>query len=589
MRNRDPLQKPAAGLNGLLGHVGADLSPHEVRAAAHLLHGPEPCRVLHGPGWALAAGRLSGDGGVTAAFHGDIDNRLVLFTRLEAGGHPVADRDTAAVVRSAYRADGHAFAARIDGAYAAAVVDEQAGPLLVLATDPAGATPLYYHWDASRGRLRFATQIPALLMLIGNRPALWEPGLDAYLTAGVPLAGRTLFDGIRALPPGTTALCSRSGLRLIPRTSPAAPADDPAGHGRRPPDLLGEVRRYAGGTAHGPACVLGSASPGAGLVAELATLARPELPAVPPPDRSGRPAGLDPARLPEVLPHLAWVLGQPDPDPAALITYAQVDGARREGFRTVLDAGAVDGIIAARARVDAAVAGGAEWLTGYAGALAPVPAATRFRLYSSDYRAYLADRAASADPGGEGRTGPAGSCGAPGSLAQLLCAPPGGGCRRAALTALELGDLLPARVLRRVAHIGGAHGVRARLLLPPHTVWSAAPALTGGRLPAPGAGGPLSGLLTGAGPLAGFVRDVLAPERLRASGLLDPVAVNRLLVAQAARPDDRRAATVWSLMMFELWREEYGLTPGSRSAGRPRRARTPAGLPAIQRRPPILS
>ncbi|MEV6398846.1 asparagine synthase-related protein, partial [Streptomyces sp. NPDC051907] len=93
---------------------------------------------------------------------------------------------------------------------------------------------------------------------------------------------------------------------------------------------------------------------------------------------------------------------------------------------------------------------------------------------------------------------------------------------------------------------------------------------------------PVTALLARGTALTGLARDILSPARLKGLGMFDPAAVDRLLTAQLARPADRLATAVWSLLMFELWREEYGV---ARLASRlPRRAAAPADLPVLSRR-----
>ncbi|WP_405997056.1 asparagine synthase-related protein [Streptomyces sp. NBC_00829] len=561
----------------ILGHFGADISPHDLRSAVSQRmdagRSDADC-VQRGEGWALAAVQTMADKGITAAFEGEIDHRLGLLTRLEVHGRAVADRNDAALLRSAFELDGTDFAEHLDGSYIAAVVDTRSAPVLVLATDDAGTTPLYYHWDPARQQLRFASEIPALLTLLPRRPALWEPGLDAYLTTGAPLDGHTLIEGVRVLPPGTTAVCSRAGgLRLIRRaTGPGrtVPAPGPAAGVRVRATAVERVRRREAGA--GPTCLLGIGGPGTDLVTELAAAAGQGLPSVGLPDgeEAGRPAGIDAARLPELLPDLVRRLGQPDADPAALTTDILFASAHRAGFRSALATDTVDEIIAGRGRVEAAVrARDVEWLTRYADALSAVPSDTRFRLYSADYRAYVADR------GDAGR-----------ALMTRLGEHARGEARRAVLTGFELDVLLPARGLRRLAHLSGSHAVRARLPLAPRPVWAAAAPYAAARTPTTAGSRPvlpLTTLLTRNSAATRFVRDVLSPARLRASGLFDPDAVHRLLAAQLARPTDRIAVAVWSLVMFELWREEYRVA-GRRAVRTPHRAMSPADLPVLSRR-----
>jgi asparagine synthase (glutamine-hydrolysing) len=58
------------------------------------------------------------------------------------------------------------------------------------------------------------------------------------------------------------------------------------------------------------------------------------------------------------------------------------------------------------------------------------------------------------------------------------------------------------------------------------------------------------------GPLGGLLRDVLAPDRIRRSGLFDASVVSRLVEQHVARTHDHDSA-LWSLLVFELWRLEY--------------------------------
>ncbi|MDB5098505.1 MAG: asparagine synthase, glutamine-hydrolyzing [Cyanobacteria bacterium RYN_339] len=52
------------------------------------------------------------------------------------------------------------------------------------------------------------------------------------------------------------------------------------------------------------------------------------------------------------------------------------------------------------------------------------------------------------------------------------------------------------------------------------------------------------------------MRDMLSAERIRAGGLFDPVAVERLMADHLAGRHDHRKQ-LWTLLMFEWWREAY--------------------------------
>ncbi len=58
------------------------------------------------------------------------------------------------------------------------------------------------------------------------------------------------------------------------------------------------------------------------------------------------------------------------------------------------------------------------------------------------------------------------------------------------------------------------------------------------------------------GPLAGLLREILSPERLHAGGVFDPTMVGRLVDEHVGGRRDHRK-TLWSILVFELWRAHY--------------------------------
>lgn len=59
------------------------------------------------------------------------------------------------------------------------------------------------------------------------------------------------------------------------------------------------------------------------------------------------------------------------------------------------------------------------------------------------------------------------------------------------------------------------------------------------------------------GPLRDWMNDLLSPERIRRAGLLDPFAVDQMRRA-ALRGITTWDAQLWTLLMFESWREACG-------------------------------
>ncbi|MGY2061867.1 hypothetical protein ACW9HQ_43910, partial [Nocardia gipuzkoensis] len=68
---------------------------------------------------------------------------------------------------------------------------------------------------------------------------------------------------------------------------------------------------------------------------------------------------------------------------------------------------------------------------------------------------------------------------------------------------------------------------------------------------------PITAMLAPGQPLWEFARDTLSANRLRATDQLDAAAVDGLFTRQAGQPDDVASLTIWSLMVYEVWRELF--------------------------------
>jgi asparagine synthase (glutamine-hydrolysing) len=595
------------------GHFDADLSPHDMRVAGGLQRhgGPDEARLAQGAGWALGSNRLvitdpaggrqpyeSEDGQIKAVFNGEIYNHDELRSGLESRGHRFADRCDGGVLPALYQQHGTGFADRLDGMFAIALVDLRTEPTVVLATDDAGMKPIYYQWDGRR--LRFASELPALLTMGRERPALWEPGLDSYLATKTPFGEHTLVEGVQVLPPGTTAVCSRSrGLRLhrrAVRQRPPVTGGEPGWAGEMVRQVLAdEVRSLS--VADAQVCAITSGGLDSSLVTALMAGDAPaavhsfniayrgEWPhderhfAREVAQRAGtvhHQVELDAARFPELLPTVAWHLGQPNADPITLSTYGLFEAVHRAGFKVALTGDAADEVFAGYGRIRAAVTARGAWLPDYLDALAAVPANVRPRLYSADYRAFVAERGSASE-----------------AIAERLREEAVHRPRLEVITEFETQVRLPAYHLRRVDHLSMAHAVEVRLPFCQRSVRELGCALPHDQRLSPDGGRgkvalyaaargllprsvlerpkqpftlPITAMLAPGTPLWAYTREMLSPARLRTAGLLDPAAVERLLLAQQTRPADGLALATWSLLMFELWREEFAVR---RTAVRP--------------------
>ena len=144
-------------------------------------------------------------------YNGEVYNHAGLRRELEGRGHRFHTRcDTEAVLRG-YAEWGEGVLERLNGQFAFAVHDARDGSLF-LARDPFGVRPLY--WTLSRGDLYFASE-PAALFATGEvEAAPDERGVDQAFTFWAARAPRTVFRGVRALPPGACARWRGGRLRV---------------------------------------------------------------------------------------------------------------------------------------------------------------------------------------------------------------------------------------------------------------------------------------------------------------------------------------------------------------------------------------
>ncbi|MCA1811593.1 MAG: asparagine synthase (glutamine-hydrolyzing) [Halobacteriales archaeon] len=163
-----------------------------------------------------ASGRL------TIVYNGEVYNHLDLRVELEALGASFRTHSDTEVLLEGYRRWGAQLLERLEGMFAFALWDAERREL-VLARDPWGIKPLQY---AFAGRdLVFASEAKALFAHEALPP---RPDLDAFREQAVLefLAGnRTLFEGVRQLPPSTYAVVKPGDGVVLPKLYRPFPAE----------------------------------------------------------------------------------------------------------------------------------------------------------------------------------------------------------------------------------------------------------------------------------------------------------------------------------------------------------------------------
>jgi asparagine synthase (glutamine-hydrolysing) len=129
-------------------------------------------------------------------YNGETYNFDNLSEQICLNPQPKSDTE---VVLHAYNSYGVDAFAKLRGMFALAIWDNQKHELL-LARDPFGIKPVYYH--LSDHRLIFASELRALLATGLIRRKLSRSGIESYLTFGSVSAPLTIVEGVRQLLPG---------------------------------------------------------------------------------------------------------------------------------------------------------------------------------------------------------------------------------------------------------------------------------------------------------------------------------------------------------------------------------------------------
>ena len=137
------------------------------------------------------------------SYNGEIYNYRALRTQLETHGHTFETDTDTEVLLAALLQWGESALDRLEGMFAFALWDERRRELL-LARDPLGIKPLYYHWSARA--LTFASEVQALLAGPTVAPDVDPEFIARSVACGLYFAAHrheTLVDGVLQCPPGT--------------------------------------------------------------------------------------------------------------------------------------------------------------------------------------------------------------------------------------------------------------------------------------------------------------------------------------------------------------------------------------------------
>ncbi len=144
---------------------------------------------------------LSADGRYALVLNGEIYNYRELRALLESKGHQFTTHADTEVLLTAWREWGEDSLARLNGMFAFAIWDEKERALF-LVRDHVGIKPLYYATCQQPAALAFASEVKAILATGLIRPELDLESLHQFLTFLWAPDPKTLFRGVKTLPPG---------------------------------------------------------------------------------------------------------------------------------------------------------------------------------------------------------------------------------------------------------------------------------------------------------------------------------------------------------------------------------------------------
>ena len=217
------------GIAGLF-HPGTPKPVDPARIAAMIAvqahRGPDGEGIWTAPGVGLGHRRLSiidlegspqpmHAGALSVTYNGEIYNFAELRAQLERGGARfVTDGDTEVLLHG-WRAWGPGLLDRLNGMFAFAIHDAEAGTLF-LARDRLGVKPLHYV-ELSDGSLAFASELKGLLAHPLLRRVPDATAIEDYLAFGYVPDDACLIAGVRKLPAGHCLLVRRGQSVPAPR------------------------------------------------------------------------------------------------------------------------------------------------------------------------------------------------------------------------------------------------------------------------------------------------------------------------------------------------------------------------------------
>jgi asparagine synthase (glutamine-hydrolysing) len=162
------------------------------------------------------------DGSIVLVCNGEIYNHVELRRELERAGHRFSTRSDVEVIAHLYEDRGPACVDALRGMFAFALWDDSKRRLL-LARDRLGIKPL--HYAVTAGGLYFGSEAKSILASGAVDPTLDAAALHELFTFGFPIAPRTMIEAVRRLPPGHVMTYQAGAMTTSRYWDPGPPRD----------------------------------------------------------------------------------------------------------------------------------------------------------------------------------------------------------------------------------------------------------------------------------------------------------------------------------------------------------------------------
>jgi len=200
-----PTRTELEAMIGAIRHRGPDGTGFHIEGPVGLAHARLSIIDLAGGGQPMHNETRD----VWVTFNGEIFNYIELRQELERKGHRFYTHSDTEVIVHLYEEHGDAFVEHLNGQFAIGLWDRR-NQRLVLARDRVGIRPLFY--TRSGGRLLFASEIKALFRIGGQDRRVDTTALAQVFSVWSTIGDRTVFDGVKSLPPGHVMTVDARGV-----------------------------------------------------------------------------------------------------------------------------------------------------------------------------------------------------------------------------------------------------------------------------------------------------------------------------------------------------------------------------------------